>query len=413
MIWKNRITKYTEEAPDQLLANPRNWRSHPGAQADALRGILGDVGVVQNVLANERTGFLLDGHLRVMEALKAGQPTIPVTWVDLSEDEEALILATLDPLAAMAGTDAAQLDALLRDVSTDSPAVQAMLDALATEAGIVPPVGAGGDEFDATPEDGPTRTQAGDLWRIGPHRLLVGDCTDAANVARLMGGERVDCVFTSPPYNLGDHVAISNRAKALKSSGSAYVGASDNMTPDQYCNFLGAITDVSLAHADYLLLNVQSLAGNKIALIEWLYQYRDRFADVAIWHKTNQQPAMAENVMNSSFEFVYFLSAEQRPSRAIRTGQFRGTFSNVYTSTINVNAFSDVHGAAFPLDFAQTFIEAFTQSAVLDLFLGTGTTLIAAHRTGRRCYGMEIEPRYADVILRRAEAEGLTVAKVE
>jgi hypothetical protein len=136
MIWKNRITKYTEEAPDQLLANPKNYRTHPGSQADALRGVLGDVGIVQNVIANERSGFLLDGHLRVMEALKAGQPTIPVTWVDLSEEEEALILATLDPLAAMAGTDAAQLDALLRDVSTDSPAVQAMLDALATEAGM-------------------------------------------------------------------------------------------------------------------------------------------------------------------------------------------------------------------------------------------------------------------------------------
>lgn len=135
--WQNRITRYSDEAPDQLLANPRNWRTHPDSQAAALRGVLADVGWVQNVIANERTGHLIDGHLRVMEAMKSGQAAIPVTWVNVSEEEEALILATLDPLAAMAGTDAAQLDALLRDVSTDSPAIQAMLDELATEAGIV------------------------------------------------------------------------------------------------------------------------------------------------------------------------------------------------------------------------------------------------------------------------------------
>lgn len=137
--WQNRITRYSEEPPDQLLANPANWRTHPGSQAVALRGVLREVGIVQNVIANERTGYLVDGHLRVMEALKAGQPSIPVTWVDLSPEEEALILATLDPLAAMAGTDPAQLEALLHDVSTGENDVQAMLDALATEAGIVAP----------------------------------------------------------------------------------------------------------------------------------------------------------------------------------------------------------------------------------------------------------------------------------
>jgi hypothetical protein len=69
--WHNRIVGYSEEAPDQLLANPRNFRTHPGSQAAALRGVLAEVGVVQNVLANRRSGFLIDGHLRVMEALKA------------------------------------------------------------------------------------------------------------------------------------------------------------------------------------------------------------------------------------------------------------------------------------------------------------------------------------------------------
>lgn len=138
--WQNRIVGYSQEPPDQLLANPQNWRTHPSNQADALRGVLDQVGLVQNVIVNERTGRLIDGHLRVLEALKSGQPLMPVTLVDLDEDEERLILATLDPLSALAGTDAGQLAALLEDLSTDSPAVAAMLDDLAQQAGIVPEV---------------------------------------------------------------------------------------------------------------------------------------------------------------------------------------------------------------------------------------------------------------------------------
>jgi hypothetical protein len=137
--WRNRIIGEGDEAPDQLLANPANWRTHPGTQADALRGVLNEVGWVQRVIVNQRTGYLVDGHLRVMEALKAGAPSVPVVYVDLDEAEEALILATLDPLSALAGTDAAALDALLRDVSTGEASVQAMLAGLAEGAGLQPP----------------------------------------------------------------------------------------------------------------------------------------------------------------------------------------------------------------------------------------------------------------------------------
>jgi len=137
--WRNRIVGYGEEAPDQLLANPGNWRTHPLSQTDALGGVLRDVGLVQNVIVNKTSGFVVDGHARIALALRDGQPTIPVTYVELDPSEEALILATLDPLSAMAGTDAAQLDALLREVSTGDAALQAMLAELAEQAGLQPP----------------------------------------------------------------------------------------------------------------------------------------------------------------------------------------------------------------------------------------------------------------------------------
>jgi hypothetical protein len=102
--WQNRIVGHGLEKPDELLANPRNWRIHPKAQQDALGGLLDKVGWVQDVIVNQRTGHVVDGHLRVSLSISRQEPEIPVVYVDLSPEEEALVLASLDPLAAMAVT---------------------------------------------------------------------------------------------------------------------------------------------------------------------------------------------------------------------------------------------------------------------------------------------------------------------
>ena len=136
--WQNRIAGYGEEVPDQLLANPNNFRTHPGNQQDALLGVLEDVGVVQDVIVNRSTGFIVDGHLRLMLAMRTNQPTIPVKYVDLTPAEESLILASFDPISALAGIDAAKLTELLHEVSTTNTDVLTLLDGLATQAGIVP-----------------------------------------------------------------------------------------------------------------------------------------------------------------------------------------------------------------------------------------------------------------------------------
>ena len=153
--WANRIVGYGEEAADQLLANDKNWRVHGKAQQEALTDVLDSVGVVQNIIVNRRTGAVVDGHLRVSLALrKDGSQTLPITYVDLSEQEEALILATLDPIAAMAAADKDQLDALLRDVDTGSAALQEML------AGLAAGVGIGGDDWGAALGDLPDGDRA-------------------------------------------------------------------------------------------------------------------------------------------------------------------------------------------------------------------------------------------------------------
>ncbi len=138
--WKNRIVGSGEEAPEQLLANPLNFRVHPKHQQDALQGVLNEVGWVQEVIVNKRNNFLIDGHLRVSLAMRQGEKKIPVKYVDLSEAEEKLILATFDPISALATTDAAKLDELLNEVSTGDAAVQQLLTELAEKAGQIPEI---------------------------------------------------------------------------------------------------------------------------------------------------------------------------------------------------------------------------------------------------------------------------------
>lgn len=134
--WKNRIIETGEERPDQLLANPANWRIHPKAQQAALAGVLDDVGWVQQVIVNQRTGHLVDGHLRVQLALRHDEKTIPVVYVDLAPEEEALILSTLDPIAMMAAADKAKLDELLHDVTAGNEAVMDFLAQTARMEGL-------------------------------------------------------------------------------------------------------------------------------------------------------------------------------------------------------------------------------------------------------------------------------------
>jgi nitrate reductase alpha subunit len=137
--WQNRIVGHGEERPDQLLANPKNWRIHPKAQQDALAGVLDEVGWVAEVIVNRTTGHVVDGHLRVGIALSRNEPVIPVRYVDLTEAEEALVLATIDPISAMASVDKEQLASLLHDVESATPAISEMLTDLANRYGAISP----------------------------------------------------------------------------------------------------------------------------------------------------------------------------------------------------------------------------------------------------------------------------------
>ncbi len=159
--WRNRIVDEGDEPPDQLLASPWNWRTHGAAQRDAMRGALSQIGWIQRVVVNRTTGHVVDGHLRVEEAISHGDATIPVLYVELSEDEERLALATLDPIGAMAGADAARLDELLRDLNTGDEGLRVLLDDLARQ-----------NDIDLTSRPATDRPSLADRFLVPPFSVL-------------------------------------------------------------------------------------------------------------------------------------------------------------------------------------------------------------------------------------------------
>jgi hypothetical protein len=135
MSARNRIKGHAEVPAASLTAHPLNWRDHPQHQAEALAQALDAIGWVKRVVVNRRTGRILDGHLRVEQAAARGE-TVPVVYVDLDEHEEALILASMDPIAGEAGTNTEGLGALLLDLRAEFEQLDQLLQAVADDAGI-------------------------------------------------------------------------------------------------------------------------------------------------------------------------------------------------------------------------------------------------------------------------------------
>lgn len=128
--WRSRITGHGEEDPAQLLAHPLNPRVHPKYQQDVMGAVLDEIGWIDEVIVNQQTGHVVNGHLRVALAISKGEPLVPVRYVDLSPEDEAKALAVFDPIGTLAVTDSVTLAALLESVDTDSESVQKMLDEL-------------------------------------------------------------------------------------------------------------------------------------------------------------------------------------------------------------------------------------------------------------------------------------------
>ena len=401
--WRNRIIATGDEAPDQLLANPKNFRRHPKHQQEALRGVLNEVGWVQDVIVNRTTGRLVDGHLRVELALRDGATTVPVKYVELSDAEESLILATFDPISALATADKEQLDALLREVSTGEAGVQQMLADLAEREGIV---GFGGgtdgltdpDEVPDPPVE-PT-SRLGDLWVLGEHRVLCGDATSDAAVSRVMGFDKAEMVWTDPPYG----VAVGDKNKWLNSIARSN-RVEDNLMNDTLSEpqLLAMLRDAFGVAARYCTAGAAWYVAAPATPLQLVFGQALHELGILrqelIWVKQNATFAPMGVSYHWKHEPIFY---GWLPDGAHR---YHGDRKQTTVWEIDRPQASPDHPTMKPVALVERAIEhsSLPGQVVLDSFLGSGTTLLACERLGRKCRGTELDPKYVDVIVKRWE----------
>ena len=393
--WRNRIVGHAEVAPAALVPNPRNWRTHPDDQQRALSGALAEVGWVAEVLVNRTTGHVVDGHLRVELALARHEPTVPVTYVELDEDEERLVLASLDPLAAMATAEKDQLATLLAGLDPSDDALRAVLDDLARvygldadRTGLVDP--------DVVPElPAEPYVQRGDLYQLSDHRLLCGDSTDAADVARLTAGALADCLWTDPPYGVA-YEGKTDRHLRIRND--------DPETSDDVIGGAFRLAPLGPSSPFY----VSAPAGPRSAAF--------RAAIAAAGWRLHQELVWVKGTIvlgHSDYQYAHepilygYTTGAGRPGRGRHPGShWYGDNGESSVLEYPKPAANRDHPTAKPVALVGHCLRNSTRPGdlVYEPFAGSGTTLVAAEQLGRRCLAMEIDPRYAQVTIERWQA---------
>ena len=353
--WQSKIVGHGKVAASQLLANPFNHRRHPEKQRQVVAASIEELGFIKSVIVNQLTGHIVDGHERVMQALGVGEETlVDVEYVELSPEDEKKALLLLDSSSELATVDASDLDALVSDCAFDTDVLNDFAREMLDSLGVGPEPEIHEDDVPETPVD--PITKLGDLWILGDHRLLCGDSTKPEDVARLMGGVKPDLLLTDPPYGIGianDPVRHKHRKENWDDK------------PAKAVDLLPMISMASVA-------------------ILWGGNYYDLppHQCFLVWDK--KQP---EDFTVGMCEIAW--TNLSGPAKIHRQ---------------SVKSYAKEHCTQKPVELMAWCIgRSETTGVILDPFLGSGTTLIAAQQLGRKCYGMELEPRYCDVAVKRWE----------
>ena len=343
--------------------------------------------------------IVLGGNMRLKACKEAGLKEIPIIKAtDLSEEQQRAFIikdnvgfGEWDWDALANEWDAEQLE----EWGLDIPNLEGVeLDAVE-------------DDFDVPEGSIETDIVIGDLFEIGEHRLLCGDSTDSDSVAKLMNGEKADMVFTSPPYNGNTSVGFhqSSKKNSLPTSPLYNNNESDNKTSEEYIKFNADIfnTIKTIASDDLVILyNINYNRNSPDDYIDVVNQGRNIFnlVETIIWEKSMAISLAGDNLTRIiEFIFVFYNGNDKPKLNKTHTNE---CIKNLW-SISNIGANHEIHKACFPIKLVEQGINVYAKENALlyEPFTGSGTTMVAAHQLNRKCYGMELDPKYCQVIIDR------------
>jgi DNA modification methylase len=398
----------TYRAINDLIPDPRNARTHPKRQIDQLKASIEAFGFTNPILADPE-GRIIAGHGRLQAARTMGFAEVPtITLSGLSETQKRALRIADSKIALNAGWDLEILQQELGELASIDVDIDPTLTGFSTgEIDVIISSTADPDDEVVPPVPRNPRTKPGDIWILGDHRVGCGDGRDAGLLQRVIGdGARVDAAFLDPPYK----VRIGGHAVAAGSH-REFAMASGEMSEAEFRSFLadtlGAAARLSRNGAvhfvcmDWRHMDSVSAVGSTV--------YGERL-NLCIWNKSN---AGMGSLYRSKHELVFvYRVGTATHLNMVELGKHGRNRTNVWDyASVNSMRRSRredlaLHPTVKPTGLVADAIQDVTRRGdlVLDLFLGSGTTLMAAERTGRRFRGLDIDPAYVDVAIDRWSA---------
>ena len=397
----------------KLCRNPTNARTHSKKQIAEIAQSIKEFGFAVPIVADEQL-VILAGHARYDAGRLLGYRSVPVVILSgLSAAKRRAFVLADNKLAEKAGYDrqalAVELDQLAPLLAEEGYDIAltgfepAEIDSLVGEL-----VDREDDPADELPEVASQAiSRIGDKWQLGAHRLLCGDATKEADVRKLMGRKCAVMVFTDPPYN----VRISSVQGRGRIRHREFVAASGEMSRAEFTRFLTTFLELCAKHsADGSIFFVCMDWRHTIEIVTAGEEVLEKLMNLIVWTKTN---AGQGTFYRSQHELIFvFKNGEAPHVNNFELGQHGRRRSNVWTYA-GVNTFRkgrlddlSTHPTVKPVAMVADAMRDCSRRGdiVLDPFMGSGTTIMAAERVGRRGYGLELDPLYVDAAIRRWQA---------
>jgi DNA modification methylase len=372
----------------ELTPAPYNPRESTEKQESQLKQSLKKFGVVEPIIYNKQTGYIVGGHFRVRELQKLGYTEIECVIVDLSEEDEKELNIRLNANTGQWDWDELANNFELEDLNDWGLEVPNMKHELEAEE----------DDFDVDADVTETDIVLGDLFEIGEHRLLCGDSTDSDAVARLMDGQKADMVFTDPPYNIGfkgtmSSTTVDGKIVNFKTENTKYDEIKNDLhSQEEFNDFIKSIIkNIILFCKGGWYISFSSSTLNE--LLNPLNELNVEYKSIIIWVKN--QANMGGGHYKRRYEpIVYGYNDNVFYGESFKeedVWEFQRTLKN------------DLHPTMKPIPLIENALNKSSKKndKVLDLFLGSGSTMVASHQLKRKCYGMELDPKYCQVIIDR------------